>query len=90
MKVFKAIKRIQEDLAKDCYESVCTTCYICGKSNHLALKCPKFRSREKGNLMRIYINNKIKMGEIDDHRLSQKMDGPERKEVEADLMQRME
>ena len=66
MKVFKAIKRIQEDLAKDCYESVCTTCYICGKSNHLALKCPKFRSREKGNLMRIYINNKIKMGEIDE------------------------
>ena len=94
MKVFKAIKRIQDDLSRDSYESVCTQCYICGKGSHLALKCPKFKSKEKGNLMKIYINNKIQRGEIDQHMIAGKqqgaMDEREREELQADLMQRME
>lgn len=72
MKVFKAIRKIQDDLSRDCYESVCTTCYICSRATHLALKCPKFKSKEKGNLMKIYINNKIQKGEVEQHLLSGK------------------
>ena len=50
-KAFKALKKIRDDLSRGSFDSLCTTCYICGDKDHLALQCRKFDSKWKGNLV---------------------------------------
>ena len=47
-----AIERIKKELVAENYTSLQIKCYLCGVSDHLSLKCPKFQ-KKSGNLIRL-------------------------------------